>query len=147
MSEVNNIHKRILNKATKDPGFSKFIQGLEIDAFEGNKTYEFMFGALSDYYREHREPATKAILETFVYNKLDRQRIPEADRIIYRDTLKEVYTIETNKDEEVFDDLISKHIEQKRTMYAIKMLALQGEMTAPLQRLKKCTIRLRRMPL
>lgn len=126
VSEVNNIHKRILNKATKDPGFSKFIQGLEIDAFEGNKTYEFMFGALSDYYREHREPATKAILETFVYNKLDRQRIPEADRIIYRDTLKEVYTIETNKDEEVFDDLISKHIEQKRTMYAIKMLALQG---------------------
>lgn len=126
MAEVNNIHKRILNKATKDPSFSKFIKGLEIDVFEGNKSYEFLFGALSDYYREHKEPATKAILETFVFNKLDRQRVPESERSEYQTSVDEVYTIEANKDEEVFDDLISKHIEQKRTMYAIKMLALQG---------------------
>ena len=37
MTEATNIQTRILNKATKDYGFSQFINKLEVDVFEGNK--------------------------------------------------------------------------------------------------------------
>ena len=124
--EANNVQTRILNKATKDPGFSHFIENLEVNVFEGNQYYETIFSSLTNYYREHKTPATKDLLKTYLDTKLDRQNISDGDRIDYRESIDGVYTVDAVDDGAVFDELISSYIYSKRFMYAQKTLALEG---------------------
>lgn len=126
MTEATNIQTRILNKATKDYGFSQFINKLEVDVFEGNKYYEDAFSALTQYYREHKSPATKDLLETYLLNKLDRRNIDEGERLPYKEAINEIYTVDTTEDGQVFDGLINDFIYEKRFMNAQKILALSG---------------------
>ena len=126
MPEANNVQKRILNKATKDPSFSAFIEKLEVNVFEGDRYYETVFNSLVNYYREHKTPATKDILETYVDNKLDRQNIGDGDRASYKSAVNDIYTVDSEGDSEVFDEIINDYIYSKRFMYAQKTLALEG---------------------
>ena len=120
----SNVQKRILNKSVKEPDFASFVSGIEVNLFEGNKTYSEVFGALKDYYREHGEPATKDVLETYLYKKLDRMNVPEGGRIDYNLAVDDVYSVDSEKDEQVFDELITNYISKKRMMYALKVVAL-----------------------
>lgn len=119
-----NIEKRILNKAAKEPDFAKFISNLEVNIFEDNKTYSETFAALKDYYREHKNPATKDILETYLYKKLDRMNVPEVNRTDYNLAIEDVYSVNDEKDDQVFDEIITKWISKKRMMQAVKVMAL-----------------------
>jgi len=126
MPEANNVQKRILNKATKDPSFAAFIEKLEVNVFEGDRYYETTFNSLVNYYREHKTPATKDVLETYLDTKLDRQNIGDGDRVKYKDAINDIYTVESSGDGEVFDEIINDYIYSKRFMYAQKTLALEG---------------------
>lgn len=126
MAEIDNIQRRLLNKATKEPDFSRFIGGLEIDLFDGNRELATIYSSLSEYYKEHKEPVTKDLLDTYVQHKLDRQKVPENERSPYVSAIGSVFTVDSAKDEQVFDEIISKHIESRRVMNAIKMVALNG---------------------
>lgn len=120
----NKVQKRILNKSVKEPEFADFVSSIEVNLFDGNKTYSEVFAALKDYYREHGEPATKDILETYLYKKLDRMNVAEGDRIDYNLAIDDVYSVDSDKDEQVFDELITNYISKKRMMYALKVMAL-----------------------
>lgn len=120
----SNVQKRILNKSVKEPDFASFISGIEVDLFEGNKPYSEVFGALKDYYREHGEPATKDVLETYLYKKLDRMNVSESSRGDYNLAINDVYSVNSEKDEQVFDELMTSYISKKRMMYALKVMAL-----------------------
>lgn len=144
MAEITNIQKRILNKAIKEPDFSNFIKNLEIDVFEGNNAFETVFNSLSDYYREHKEPATKDVLETYLQGKLDRKKIPENERNEYSEAISSVFTVESNKDKQVFDEIITEHIKSKRIMNAITQIALAGATDSSIKKFDDTYLRIKK---
>ena len=122
MNEEQRIRRRIVNKAAKEPTFSKFVSGLELDIFSDDKEYGEVFSALRDYYREHEEPASKDLLETYLSRKLDRKNVEESDREVFYKTVNEVFTVD-DSDSKVYDELITSYIEERRTRNAILVLA------------------------
>lgn len=128
MNEEERIHRRILNKATKEPSFAKFVTGLELDLFDKSKEYGEVFSALRDYYREHQEPASKDLLETYLSRKLDRKKVDESEREVFYNTVNEVFTVDES-DSKVYDELITNYIGERRTRNAILILAAKDMST------------------
>ena len=122
LNEEQRIRRRILNKAVKEPDFSKFVSNLELDIFSDDENYSEVFSSLRDYYREHKEPASKDLLETYLSRKLDRKNVPETDREPLYQTVNDIYTVDES-DSKVFDELITSYIEERRTKNAIMVLA------------------------
>ncbi len=122
LNEEQRIRRRILNKSAKEPDFSKFIANLELDIFSDDENYSEVFSSLRDYYREHKEPASKDLLETYLSRKLDRKDTPENERTALYDTVNDIYTVDES-DSKVYDEVISSYIEERRIKNAILILA------------------------
>lgn len=122
LNEEQRILRRIINKSVKEPDFSKFVSNLELDIFSGEPNYGEVFSSLKDYYREHNQPASKDLLETYLSRKLDRKKVDEKEREPLYSAVNDIYTVDES-DSKVYDELISNYIEERRTKNAILILA------------------------